>query len=71
MPKPSVERALPFNCPKCEAAIGALCVSKRGKPMAEYVHPEREPEQVLNSKYMTMRLKKWLGRNGHILLGDE
>lgn len=71
MAKPSVERALPFNCPQCEAGIGVLCRSVRGTPMAEYVHPEREPADVLKSEFVFMQMGEWFWANGHILLGDE
>lgn len=61
-----VARALPFNCPFCEVGIGKLCVNKNGQPMARYVHPEREPIDVMQSAYSRMILEDWFAHNGGI-----
>ena len=71
MSKESVARALPYNCPRpgCDVAIGQLCLSKHGRPMAFAVHRERTPVQ--EGLFTSAKLKRWLSQHAHILTDPE
>lgn len=65
MYKPSVDRALAFNCPDCRAGIGQLCISQLGQPMAYYVHSSRYPWEE-TSEFAKWRLGIWLTAHADI-----